>query len=800
VGGAGYDPVSVRVGVLLTDIVGSTALWQHHATVMPTALLRHHDLVAAAVRAHGGRLPPDQGEGDSRLAVFEGDRALDAAISAALALRDLLDTERWPDGMRITVRAGIDEGDVLVHEGNVFGAVVNRCSRVRGLAGRGQILVRHDEPVAGGATWTDLGLHALRDVEGLHRLWQVDAAGAVRSFASLPVAEVARAPRIPDGFVGRDEEVSRVRARIGPRRVITLSGPGGTGKTAIALAVAHRVAPELPGGAAFVDLAAVRTSADVATRVALALGVNDDTGDAWAAVRDATLGRTGLVVLDNCEQIAGLGALLDDVIDRLPDVAWLTTSRVAIGVNRENVVAISPLRVADLPASDEATLTQSPAGHLLLDRARESGAVLDGGQDMFAELAEITRLLDGHPLALELTAARLRLQSTSAVLASLKADGDRGVLDVTGRMPERQRSLSDVIDWSLDRLSDAGRSLVDALAAFEGAAGTEPIARVAGLADLTALTALSESLDSGLVRAVGSDGRPRFDLLVPVRQHVRASWSQGRRDELHRRHTDHVAAWVDWSSRERHNAREDAAWVAECAQARSDLLAVFDRLQSEDAERACRMACCLMVLWDECHEQERGIAALLAAADSPGAAPYPLLARVLLLLLEPVRRAAGLDEVSREVADSGIPEIRALVAWLRAEQLLSAGQLDGASALLREAAELAAEVVAEQQHGVLPLCGTTRGTNLLFMARALLAETERYRAPTAFLDLAERGAQESGGPDDFRFAFFTTALVRAHVDQGHLVEASRIIDLYADAVDDLRVARGAPCPAGRASR
>ncbi len=142
--GRGESFVQQRVAVLLTDMEGSTRLWQDHAAVMPVVLMQHHRLVAQIVLNSGGRLPPDQGEGDARLAVFTGDGAEAVAVGAALALQAAFTTLELPSGIRLKVRMAVDAGEVVEFEGNVFGTVVNRCARLRGLGHGGQVLVSDD--------------------------------------------------------------------------------------------------------------------------------------------------------------------------------------------------------------------------------------------------------------------------------------------------------------------------------------------------------------------------------------------------------------------------------------------------------------------------------------------------------------------------------------------------------------------------------------------------------------------------------------------------------------------------------
>ncbi len=765
-----------HVVVLQTEVVDPTPLWQRHAAVMPAVLARYHDLVEESVRAKGGLLPADQGGSTSRLGVFEGFDAITDAARAALTILAAVAAEPWPQALQIGVRTGIDHGDVLIHRGNVFGVVVSRGSQVRALANPGQIVVHAEQPHRStDVQWTELGLHLLPDMPGRIPLLQADGPGDAQMFPPLRSAGYAVAPAVPDGFVGRTEEVRACAAAVGVRSLVTVTAPGGTGKTSVAIAVAHDFNPRFPGGAVFVDLAAVLDAAHVGTAVALAFGLTEVGSKPWAAVAGLTAGRSTLVVLDNCEQVAGLAELLSGQLTAAPEIGWLATSRVPIGLPREQVIALGPLQVPLADTADEAALISSPAGALLLSRARQASPGLAVDAPAIRTLAAIARRLDGHPLAIELAAARLRFQSGTAVLRGLQATL-ADLRDVSGRGDPRRQELGAVLSWSIDRLDDSAAGLLDGLAVFQTSTTVAAMADVAGLDEPSSFASLSRLLDAGLARAVPFDIEPRFDVLTPVREHVRRGWTTGRRDELRNRHAHYHAGWAARGSVDLHNTEQDSIWVSDSLAARPDALAALDHLRNNNTAAAVRMACHLMVLWEEHDDEERGIELLseLSAAATEDDEPYRSLARLLAVHLSGSR--ADELEVAAACADVvalGSPQMQAKALLERAFSELVHDRVAAGLADLQAAHSLAQTAAAIEATGSKPLTGLTRAATTLFSAGSVLARYARWRTPAEFLRINEEGLRDCGGPGNFAFVTLVCEVFRAQAETGRLDAAHR---------------------------
>lgn len=339
--------------------------------------------------------------------------------------------------------------------------------------------------------------------------------------------------------IGRDDDVRRLLDLVtSPSgRLVTLTGPGGVGKTRLATELLSRgdAASSFPDGTVFVDLAAVREPALVLPRVASALGVVEGVGSTALVERLAAhlAGRRVLLVLDNLEQVLATAPMVADLVARAPGLTVVATSRAPLRVRAEREVPVDPLA---LPEDDSpSSVRASPAVSMFLDRAVAAGARAEVSPENAATLAAIARRLDGLPLALELAAAVARVLPPAALLARLERGPDSGVGAGPRDLPDRQRTMSAVLDWSADLLEPEEVELLARLSVFSGGFSLDSVEAVVGAAGggravddtLPALTSLVEQ--SLVVPVAAPDGVARFRLLEPVRQYaaVRAQ-SAGR--------------------------------------------------------------------------------------------------------------------------------------------------------------------------------------------------------------------------------------------------------------------------------
>ncbi|MGY1619238.1 ATP-binding protein [Geodermatophilus sp. SYSU D00691] len=619
---AGASLPTGTVTFLFTDIEGSTRLLQEASRAYGDLLSEHRRLLRAAFTAHGGREVDTQG--DSFFVAFRGPAQ---AVAAAVDAQRALAAHEWPPEAPVRVRMGLHTGEAVVVEGSYVSIAVHRAARIAAAAHGGQVLLSEAtaslvrDELSGGVGLRDLGEHRLKDFPAPSRLFQLVVTGLPADFP--PPLSLGRRRQVlspPGSFVGRESDVAAVVGRLRDHRtrLLTLTGPGGIGKTRLAVEAAHLVAADLPGGAVFVTLAAVTDPALVVGAIADALGARREPGDDAIAVIAAALGddRT-LVVLDNLEQVAGAAGDLADLVERVPSVVLLVTSRSLLKLRVEEQFRVRPL--------DEAA-----AVRLFADRAAAVRPVSGSAADELA-MAEIARRLDGLPLAIELAAARARLLPPQVLLKRL-----RGRLDVLGYgpvdLPERQRTLRATMNWSHDLLRPHEQALFARLAVFVGGWELDALERVCARSDEPdVLDTLGALVDASLVVVDEAGPEPRFSMLETVRgdamerlvrspdkdqtETAHTQWMLALTDELlHSRGDDYRCA-LHRMDRERANYRAAVQRVL----AARDLAA---------AARLIRDALAYLAFRDAEPEVAAWLDQALAAS---GEAPPPVVGRLLVL-------------------------------------------------------------------------------------------------------------------------------------------------------------------------
>ena len=549
------DPEELPVGTvtfLLSDVEGSTPQWEADPTAMGAAMARHEVIMAAAVAGHGGGRPLEQGEGDNIVAAFP--RASDAA-AAALAAQLAVQGESWPDGVDIRVRMALHTGEAHLQQGRTYaGPDLNRCARLRALAHGGQIVVSstthallRDRPPEG-VTFRDLGVHRLKGIDRPEAVHQLDHAGLRREFPSLSSTadHPHNLPTPSSPLIGRVDERAAVLALLDDARLVTLTGSGGSGKTRLALDVAHAQLPRRPDGVWWVDLAPVADPDFMARAVLSALGLRDEVArEPIDVLLDAVADLDLLVVLDNAEHLLdGCADVARSILDHAPGARILVTSREPVGLADEWAWRVPSL---GLPAADAdfTSITASDAARLFEARARQArpGFVLD--ERTAAPVAQICHRLDGIPLAIELAAARVRVMSPNRIAEGLD---DRFRLLTGGgrRTVPRQQTLQSSVEWSHDLLDADERAAFRRLSVFAGGFTAEAAEAVITEGDLdpyAVLDLLTRLVDKSLV-VVDADvdgGESRYRLLETMRQFAYDRLAEAAEVELLR--ARHVA-WV----------------------------------------------------------------------------------------------------------------------------------------------------------------------------------------------------------------------------------------------------------------
>jgi predicted ATPase/class 3 adenylate cyclase len=546
------------VTFLLTDVQGSTGLWEQHADLMGAAMARHDAIIVTAVETAGGMTVRPRGEGDSRFAVFAN--VVNAVRAVSEIQRKLVSGfEDFPFALK--VRAGLHTGAAEWREGDYYGSAVNRCARIRGLAHGGQTLlsqataelVRDDLP--DGATLVEMGTHRLKGLSRPETIFQLWLPGLDNDFPPLESAEgfLTNLPRPPAELIGREREKRELTAMLieSSARLVTLTGPGGTGKTRLSLEVGHRLHGSFHDGAFFVDLASISDPALVMPTIAHTLGIREG-GDRspFDNLKDFLAGRETLLILDNLEQIIAVAPAVAQLLAVAPKIKLLATSRIPLQIRgeREYPLATLPVPAGDSLSLDE--LTANEAVQLFVRRAQATRPAFELTADNATAIAAICRRLDGLPLAIEIAAARIRMLPPPALLKRL----DQSLNLLTGGaadLPTRQQTMRGAIDWSYQLLQSPDQALFARLGVFVGGftlANAESIANADGQLDV--FTGIEALLNNSLLRPVESvTDEPRFDMLQTIRDYALDQLAQsGELAELRRIHAEQYAneVVVNW--------------------------------------------------------------------------------------------------------------------------------------------------------------------------------------------------------------------------------------------------------------
>lgn len=512
------------VTFLLTDVEGSTSAWQAAPEAMGGAIARHYEMLDAAVAAHGGVRPQEQGESDSIVAAFG--RASDA-LKAAVAAQQSLSAEPWPDGLAgpIRVRMAIHTGEAQMRdEANYVGQAIIRTARLRAIAHGGQVLASQAvrdlviDQLGDRIELLDLGVHRLKDLARPEHVWQVAAEGMDRAFPPLKSLDAVpnNLPTELSSFVGRQTEIAALCALVAGNRLVTINGAGGAGKTRLAQQVAAQLSDSFPDGTWWVELAPVDASA-VRGTIASVVSINDPNRLV------ERLGGRMLLVLDNCEHVLDvISPLVHQVMGKCPDVTVLATSRGALDVPGEVTWRVPPLSappVGEAVAVDR--LGQFDAVRLFVDRAKKARPNFVLTTENGPAVAALCARLDGIPLAIELAAARVKSLTAEQILIGLE-DALRLLTGGSRLVMPRQQTLEASIGWSHNLLGERERVLLRRLSVFAGGwelSDAEAVcAHGSSLAAIDVLDGLERLIDQSLVRVHDGGGIARYQLLETVRQ------------------------------------------------------------------------------------------------------------------------------------------------------------------------------------------------------------------------------------------------------------------------------------------
>ena len=513
---------------LLTDIESSTLLWEEHPQDMRLALIRHDRIIEEVVDANEGTVVRPRGEGDSRFVVFD---QADKAVKAATEIQQGLAGGFSDFPFSIRVRTGLHTGTASLRVGDYYGTAVNRCARIRGLAHGGQTLLSEvtsqlvRDVLPEELRLVDMGSHHLKGLSRPEHVFQLWIPDLPNKFPPLQSADAVlnNLPEVATDFIGRKREVAEISALFLQQkaRLVTLTGPGGAGKTRLCLEAAHRLLDDFIHGVFFVDLSPITDPALTASTITRSMGIREGGGrPPLDNLIDFLAGKEILLVLDNFEQIIAGATIVSQILTSSKTITILVTSRIALFLRGEREYPVLSL---SMPGKGEPLgveqLLEFEAVNLFIDRARAIQPSFELTLENAAAVLGICRRLDGLPLAIEIAAARIRILSPQAILNRL----DRSLRLLVGGaadLPTRQQTLRSAIDWSYDLLGNEEKILFARLSVFGGGftlESAEGVCNAKGEFDI--LSGVETLVRNNLVRQVEPVAdQPRFDMLLTIRE------------------------------------------------------------------------------------------------------------------------------------------------------------------------------------------------------------------------------------------------------------------------------------------
>ena len=615
------------VTFVMTDIEGSTRLVQALGDRYPDLLAAHYRLIGDSCAAAGGRLVST--EGDATFTVFSD---APSAVRGALDGRRALAQHAWPPGAVVRVRMGIHSGEGRLLGRSYVGLDVHRAARITASAHGGQIVLSATTRALAsgnlppGVELHDLGEHRLKDLEGVDRLFQLVSADTASGFP--PLRSLVRARKLPiqlSSFVGRAGEKQELVELLGTNRLVTLTGPGGTGKTRLSLEVAAAYADAAEGDVYFVALAPISDPDLLYPTIAATLGVSET---ASRPIRDSLVERLRerpvLLVLDNFEQLTRAAPAIGDLLGAAPDLKALVTSRERLRISGEQEYPVPSLEVPDThsPAPPDELLALDSVG-LFVQRALLVRPDFELTTENAADVAQICARLDGLPLAIELAAARSRLFAPRDLLSRL----DRRLTFLVGGrdVSERQRTLRGAIDWSYELLDEAEQVMFRRMSVFGGGCTVDAVEAVCALPEpeVDAVDVVSSLHDKSLLqRDETASGGMRVAMLETIRQY--AIERLDATPEAMQIRSRHAAFFLDLAEEASRHVRgpDGPQWLGRLRGELDNFRAAIRwAIDSGDLDPGLRLAAALDPLWIfENHQREgrRHLEELLARPHVEG--------------------------------------------------------------------------------------------------------------------------------------------------------------------------------------
>jgi predicted ATPase/class 3 adenylate cyclase len=528
---------SGTVTFLYTDIEGSTQLWQHNPTAMKGALADHDAILKDAIASNHGFVVKPTGDGVH--AVFS--TALDGIRAAIAAQRSLQLPSDIPDSsgdLHLRVRMGLHTGEAELRDDDYFGGTLNRAARIMSIGYGDQILVSEAtlqvalDRLPQGVSVLDLGYHDLKGLSRAEHVYQLNVPGLRAEFP--PLKSLSHPPdNLPaqlTSFIGRERELAEAKSRLEGARLLTLIGPGGTGKTRLSIQLGSQLLPAFKDGVWLVELAPISDPSLIMQTIASAFEIGELPGVPLKdLVHDYLREKQLLLLLDNCEHLVEASAsLADELLHIAPAIKIIASSREALSIYGEVVYRVPSLSLPEQAVASRDAALGFEAVQLFVERASAANPGFTLTDENAPAIAQICTRLDGIPLAIELAASRITVFSPAQIAKRLD---DRFKLLTGGSRTAlpRQQTLRALIDWSYDFLTDEERSLLRRLSVFAGGWTFEAAETICSNVDV--FENLPQLVNKSLVNVKLEGDEPRYFMLETIRQYAREKLSENGEGE-----------------------------------------------------------------------------------------------------------------------------------------------------------------------------------------------------------------------------------------------------------------------------